>query len=262
MKYLSNIKIAFKQGLASRITTLMQVIAKPLLIIISIALWNTVYNQTNNDTINGFTINETINYMMFSIIFGAITYTNVGSIVGNDILMGKLSTRLIRPVDYGLERLSRTIGNRLYALIFEVLPGVIIGIMLGFHLYNYLMTIISIISIWLGLIINFFISLNWSLMYFKVKNSWSLEGLKGELVNFLSGVYFPIYFMPLTIQKMFNYLPFQFIIYVPSRIFINSYTLTQTMIFIIIQLAWITILYSTYKIGWHHALKNFEGVGA
>jgi len=262
MKYSGNIKVAFKQGLASRAINLMWVLSKPILILVSIIVWTSIYNYSGKGLIGGFTIDETINYMMFSIVFGAITYTRVGQKIGSDILNGNLSTKLIRPVNYGIEYLLRNIGNRLYALIFEVLPGLIIAVtFFGFHSFNLLMTIISFISICLGLLINFFVSINWALMYFNTKAFQPLEELKRRLVNFFAGVYMPLNFMPLALQKIFNYLPFQFIIYIPSRIFINSYSLSQALIFMAIQAGWIVLLYSTYRVGWHHSIKNFSGAG-
>jgi len=262
MKYWGNFKIAFKERFTSKAMNLMWVLSKPIAIFVSITLWTTIYNYTGEGVIGDFTLDETISYMIFIILFGALTYTGVGAVVGKDIKKGGLSSKLLWPMDYGLMRLAKTIGGRVHAAFFEVLPGILIAVFFfGFHGFNPLMTILAIVSIGMALLINFFFSINWSLLYFKTINSGSLEWLKDMLIRLFSGGFIPLNFLPVALQQFFNYLPFQFIFYVPARIFINSYALIEVVFLLLIQAVWIVFLYAVYKVSWHYAVKNFSGVG-
>jgi ABC-2 type transport system permease protein len=263
MKYGGNVKLLFKQGMASRAMTVMWVLTKPLAILVAITVWTSIYNYTGQGAIGGFTLDETKGYMMFTILFGAITYTNIGKILGKDIHRGNLSKSLVKPVDYGLARLSGDVGNRLYAAMFELLPGLIIAVIFfGFHQFNPLMTLFSIISICLALIINFFLSINWALMYFKTTASDTFEWIKDIIFGFFSGRYIPLNFLPAIFQAVLNYLPLQFLVYVPARIFINSYSVSGALSMLLIQVSWVFFLYAIYKVGWHYSIKHFSGVGA
>lgn len=263
MKYAGFLKIGFKQRLASRAMNLLWVISKPIEILVAIAVWTAIYQYSGEGAIRGFTLDQTINYMIFSLVFGALAYTKIGNKLGSDILSGELNTRLLKPVDYGLNKLSRSIGDRLHAGLFEVTPGVIIAVVLfGFHQYSILMTLLGITSVVLALLVNFFFSLSWALIYFKTISYESIEWFKNMLVSLFSGSLIPINFLPQILQELLKYLPFQYLVYVPSRIFINSYSISEAGSLIIIQAVWIVLLYAVYKIGWNYAVKNFSGVGA
>lgn len=263
VKYLGYFKIAFKNRFASRALNLLWVIAKPIEILVAITVWTAIYEYSGQGVIKGFTLDQTINYMIFSLIFGAIAYTKIGAKLGSHIKSGRLNTMLVKPVDYGLNKLSQVIGARVHAVIFEVLPGVVIAVLFfGFHQYNSLMTLLAITSMSLALLVNYFFSLSWALIYFKTINFESIEWFKKMLISILSGSLIPLNFLPIAFQEVLKYLPFQFLSYIPSRIFINSYPLQEVILLLMIQASWIVLLYAVYKIGWNYSIKSFSGVGA
>lgn len=249
--------------MANRLTNITWMIGLLLGIIVSVTVWKAIYEYTGEGLIAGFTQDQTINYMIFVLLFGMFTYTSVSNSLQDNIRKGQLNIELLKPLDYGLLRLWQNISSRLYTLVIEFIPGLIIAVIFfGFHQFNPLMTIISIISISLAFFITYFFSLNWGLMYFKMVEAGHMEWLKNEIIRLLAGGYLPINFFPPIIQQIVKILPFQYILYVPARIFINSYTLTESIIAILIQVTWIFLLYATYKIGWHYSIKSFTGVGA
>jgi ABC-2 type transport system permease protein len=263
MKYWGPLKIKFKERFSSRATNLFWVLSKPIGIFVAITVWTTIYNYSGGGVIKGLTLDETINYMIFTIIIGSLTYTNVGHTIGRNINQGWFNTKLVRPVDVGLDELFKTIGGRLHAAIFEIVPGVFIAwLLFGFHQFNPVMTILSLVSISMSLIINFFLSINWSLMYFKTIEYGRMEWIKNMIFRFFAGMYIPLNFLPQVFQGFIKYSPFQFLAYIPARIFINSYQIGETIVFLLIQATWIIFLYAVYKVGWHYGIKNFSGVGA
>ncbi len=260
MKYLGFARITFNTNLASRIEPLINLASKPVFMIVSIFLWSVIYGR--KVVIGGFTLDNTINYMMFSTIFSSFYGTMASNILGKRILRGNLIVDLIKPVDYGIKSVFITLGAKLYQVMFSVIPSLLIAFLFGFHIYSPLSAFLSFVAIFLGLLINLFLNLLWGLLYFKVKQFFPFENIKQTIFGFLVGAYIPLNFLPSIAQRIFSYLPFQFVVYVPSRIFISTYTLEQSLIYIGVQALWVIILYSLFKIGWHRALLKFEGVGA
>ena len=99
----------------------MWILSKPVMIIVAITVWTTIYQYSGKNLIKGLTLDETINYMIYSFVIGVLVYNYIGQVLGRDIKNGDLSIRLINPINYGLFHLAQNIGNRLYAFIFEVI---------------------------------------------------------------------------------------------------------------------------------------------
>lgn len=263
MKYWGNFRIAFKQGMSSVALNLVWVLSKITGITVAVIVWSSVYNYSNTGVIQGFTVDQTINYMIFNALFvWTLTYNNMSRNIGKSVKNGDLSTKLLRPVDYAVERLFDNLGNRLYATIFELLPSVIIAVLFfNFTQYNPLMTILSFVSIFMAFLINFFFSIIWAFMYFFTIEYGSFEWLKNLFTDFLSGVFMPLNFFPEAFQKVVKFLPFQFTSYIPARIYINSYSINEVIQLLLVQALWVLILYTIYKLGWRRIIKKFSGVG-
>jgi len=262
-RYLSYVRMSFKFMITKRAMTLFWVLTKPIALLVAVAVWTAIFDYSGQGVIAGLTLEQTINYMIFSVVFGGLTSVFIGQLLGRAIHRGTLTTSLFKPVDYGVSRLFNHIGDRwIYTFIFEVLPGLFIAVVFfGFSQFSVLMTVLSMVSLFFGFIINYFLSLDWALMYFKTIEYDHMDWLKRTIFRFFSGSYLPLNFFPVSLQSLFGLLPFQFITYVPAMIFIGGFSLSHSLMLILVEVGWCVLLYSVYRVAWHFVVKNFAGVG-
>ena len=262
-KYLEFMKIEAKEDLADRSRFFVWIISKPIIMIMQIMIWTAVFTYSNTSSIGGFSIEQTINYFLFMQIFGNIIYNNLSEDTGEDIYSGYLSMSLLKPVNFSLSKVFGNFGGRIFSFFYESIPTLIVGLVFfNFTIYSLPMMIVSIISLFLGLLINSFFSLCWSLIYFRMINFSPFERIKRYALTFISGYYIPIAFMPLAFQKVLKYLPFNYVFYEPSMIYFNIYSNYQILQVLLMQVLWIMILYLLFNILFKKMLKKFEGVGA
>lgn len=262
-KYVEFFKMEIKEDLSDRSRFLIWVISKPIFMLINIIIWTAIFSNSINSTIGGFSVEQTINYFLFQAIFANIVFTNISERMGNRIYSGELSTNLLKPVNLSLSLTSKSLGGRVFSLIYESIPSLLIGlIFFNFKIYSFPMLLISIVSLFLGLLINCFFSLLWSLMYFKMLNHWPFERIKRFVISFISGFYIPLNFLPLIFQNVLKYLPFNYFSFEPTRIFLNLYSYSQVFQILLIQIFWIIVLYIMFNILFKKAIKKFEGVGS
>ncbi|MBU0461430.1 MAG: ABC-2 family transporter protein, partial [Nanoarchaeota archaeon] len=94
-----------------------------------------------------------------------------------------------------------------------------------------------------------------------------LRRMKRGLILFLSGGMIPIAFFPQWFIGLSNYLPFQYIRYVPINIYLGQYSISAAgfnNIGIVLgaQIAWTLILLGITHLMWKAAIKKFSGAGA
>lgn len=262
-KYLEFFRMEIKDYLEDRSRFIVWIISKPIMMLIQILIWTAIFSHSGQESIGGFSMGQTIGYFLFQYIFAGITYTSISSTMGHKIFHGELSVNLLKPINLSIAWAFKGFGGRLFSLFNESLPALAFAIIFfGFQIYSYPMFFIALISIFLGYFINFFFSLSWSLAYFKMVNYWPFERIKRFLVLFFMGAMIPINFMPLFLQNVLKYLPFNYISFEPSRIYLGIYSYAQISQIIILQIIWIIILFYLFNHFFKKAIKKFEGVGA
>ncbi|MDD4352876.1 MAG: ABC-2 family transporter protein [Candidatus Nanoarchaeia archaeon] len=262
-KYSEFFKMEIKEDLADRSRFILWIISKPISMMINILIWTAIFSNSNSLSIGGFSIGQTINYFLFQAVFGNIIFNNISEKIGAKIYSGELSTSLLKPVNFSISMVSKSLGGRFFSLIYESIPTHAIAMLFfGMQIYNKPAIILSIISLFLGLLINCFFSLSWSLLYFKTLNYMPLERIKRFVIQFISGFYLPLNFFPLALQNVLKFLPFNFLLYEPTKIFLNIYSFKEILGVMLIQIVWIIVLYGTFNFFFKITLKKFEGVGA
>ena len=95
------------------------------------------------------------------------------------------------------------------------------------------------------------------------------EGIRRAFLvarDLAAGTFIPLTFFPEIMQKALFFLPFQFITYVPTRVFIGDYELVGLTMSIpeIVGLQFVAtlVMYGVSKILWRFGIKRFTGVGA
>jgi len=179
---------------------------------------------------------------------------------------GKFLTFVLRPVFHVYFAFSQKVGHRILGLFFEFIP------LLAIFTFILKIRLVparpfwSVLSIALGFVMMFLVDYCIGITAFWLTRTSGVRRMFLLLRDICSGVLVPLTLFPSLLQKIFFILPFQFIAYVPVRVFIGSYELGGYSCTIpqIVGIQVIAVLIMTvftiffYKRG----IRRFTGVGA
>lgn len=211
-------------------------------------LWMAIYASAFSDKIGGYTQNEMIIYIFMSYTISDIIMIDISTEIGNDVVEGNVAINLIKPISYRMSLVFKAFGLMIYRL---VIPSLFIWIILeiykvaklGMDVSN-LFTIISfMLSLVLSFLIYIFFDYCFGMLAFVTTYIFGMNIIKNALLNFLTGKLIPISFFPLFIQKVFAFLPFVSMTYVPVLIYMGKYSKIEVLVQLGKQTLWVIILY-------------------
>lgn len=182
------------------------------------------------------------------------------------IRTGKFLTFLLRPISHRYFALSQKVGHRSLGIWLELTPVVLIFIFLFQIDLRPAYPIWAILSILLSFLMMFLVNYCIGMTAFWLTNTYGIRGMFSILRDISAGALIPLSFFPDVLQKIMFVLPFQFIIYVPTRVFIGSYELAGWTLGIpqIVGLQALAIggMWLVSELLWRLGIRRFTGVGA
>jgi ABC-2 type transport system permease protein len=258
-KLFSLIELHFKSAFIYRADFMASIIITPLMLIMQFYIWQKFFDQSS--LILGYTFDDIMKYYIIINLIGHFIYNQVGSRIQQKIIHGDLNQHLLKPISVLQQLLSQVMAFRILAFFVEVLPIfilVVIFLNLNMLWYTYIFVLIAMIF---SFFINFFISYLIGLLSFWLYKSESFQWLTFWAFMMLSGQFVPLEFFGETFFMISKYMPFYYLRYGVAQIFLNKFTIDQTINFISIQLIWIIILYEISRFLWNKALKKYGAVG-
>jgi ABC-2 type transport system permease protein len=186
--------------------------------------------------------------------------------IGNDVTDGSIAMSLIKPISYKRKLLSESIGEMIYKFF---IPSIFVWIGVEvykiFNLGNYSFsiknTIFFCISSILGFLIYFLFEFCFGMLAFYSTYVWGMEIIKNGVLIFLTGQLIPLTFFPVIIQKIFDFLPFSSMNYIPVMIYLGKIDNLELVYTLIRQLIWIIILEIFSSWLWKKAIKRISILG-
>jgi len=256
--------VTFKEWAAYRSHMLVSLFVGPTYFLVQYFIWNAIYSQ--QESLSGLTLDKMLAY------YGIVALINYCIMDFADwnlqmlIRTGKFLTFMLRPVSHRFFALSQKIGHRILGLMLEFIPVYLIfyfvfGIKLIPHNFFW-----SSLSILLSFLMMFYVDYCIGITGFWLIKTGSVRKLIHLARDVFSGVYLPLSMFPGFLQKILLFLPFQFISYVPARVFIGSYSLAGYEIAIPhivgIQALAVLAMWAISELMWKAGIKRFTGVGA
>ncbi len=260
------IKSVLKDNLAYKGTFYLYILCKILCVFITYYLWKAIFLSSNNASLGGFTKIEMVTYIFMSFVCSNIVFISMTTKIGNDVMDGTISINLIKPISYKLKLLSESFGEMIYKLIFPSLfiwVGVEFYKMYHMETYRFLIsnTLLFLLSSFLGFIIYFLFEFCFGMLAFYSTYVWGMEIIKNSILTFLTGQLIPLTFFPDTIQKIFDYLPFASMNYVPVMIYLGKINRSKIIFLIGKQMLWILLLEIFSYILWKKITKRISILG-
>ena len=224
-------------------------------------IWMAIYG--GKPLLNGINKEQMITY----IIFTRVMYTQVAwgyiSTIGHKIHTGEIAMDLLRPLDFQMFMFSSRLGDFLGFGSMTALPAVLISaIVLGIYLpHDPLVYLYFLISLFMSIVISFFIEFWIGLITFYTAYSWGLQTMHEALVSFLSGALVPLEFFPAWLKGIVDVLPFKDMMYTPISIYLGLTKGHHVFEALFFQFAWIIALFIMSRLFFLFSIKKITVQG-
>ncbi|MFO7710210.1 MAG: ABC-2 family transporter protein [Candidatus Woesearchaeota archaeon] len=253
-------KFYWKEAIAYRAQMFFTVINTPLRFFVLVFIWSALYEMNGIDKIQGFSLSMLISYFMINTFLTIFTYDDVHQFLEDKIRHGNFVVYMLKPVSVVWLQFIKKIAVRAFAMIVEILP--VLGIFLIFFTDYFVLGAVFpfMISALFAFIIAYLIFLIVGTLAFWFVNIRSFSWLVSLGIQFASGMLLPLDLFPQTAQRILAYLPFQYMSYTPTMIYLGR--IDDLITAFLMQGFWILFLGILAAFLWRMAIKRFSGVGA
>lgn len=257
------IRATYKENFAFRSNMAVSLITQPIYFLVQYFIWQAVF-QTR-DAVSGFTLQTMLYYFAVTSLLGFLNWDDADGSLQRLVETGKFITFLLRPVYHLYYAFFEKVGHRILAFWIELVP--IFGFYLLFGIRPVpVMPVWAIISTALSFILGFLINYIIGTLAFWLVKTNGIRRAMLVIKDLSAGLFLPLTLFPAAMQKVLFFLPFQFISYVPARVFMGSYELAGITLSIPqvvgLQAVMVIVTYLLYRVVWFFAIKRFTGVGA
>lgn len=261
-KNLTIIKAFWQRALTYRFSVFAYRVGEVAETLVLILMWSSIYN--GQQMIGGMTLQEMMTYILVGNLCNAMVRNFLSNIIARDIKEGRLSMFLVKPISYFSYILSQEIGRISLSTIMSVLTSVLVIMFFkNVFIWNFDIAYFSVIA--LMIIFAFITEL---LLYYLIGliAFWTdeVDGIYAtieRIKKFFSGGYFSLNLLPAVFVQISFFMPFAYSFYIPAQLYLQKIDLVVGLKGLLVQIAWIIILYIFTKIVWNRGLKRYEGVG-
>lgn len=245
-------------GLTYQFNYIMNILGRLLNLFAQYFIWRALLVNKPVSTASGVISFETmISYIIVSSIISTLTSNNVISTIDKKIGTGSIAMDFVKPMNFIAYIFCDSLGNNLFQFVFQLIPVAIIAIFtFGIQVPTILNFVLFLITLFLGMIIYFFICFCLGIIGFWFTQVWVLGRFLSDFVSLLSGSLIPLWFFPNTLQPLINALPFKFLYYIPISIYLGTLKSNTCMYQIIEQLLWCLILFAAALLVYSRAIKK------
>jgi len=241
-KYLQLTKMFIQEEIQSPINVFLNLFLSSIGIIVIMILWKAVFET--HAAIYGITYEEMIRYYLAVLIVGKLIKSGSDDFFKEKVESGDISSDLIKPINYILYLLTRTIAKILVyfsgLLIITITLALIINVAPVSNLVNLIYSLLPII---LAFALGFFVTISVSSFHFFYPEIQFFSFLVRDMcIGILAGVFFNLELLTGTVYKIFNILPFKYIINFPAVILSSDIKMRNIVDGILLQLIWVMIM--------------------
>ena len=258
--YFSYFKLKFISGLQYRFEALAGILAQFFFGITYISIYVAFYESGGTNV--PMSLGELVSYLWLEQAFFALIYSfykdrEIIKMIKN----GNVSYELVRPKDLYFMWAFKIYGDKLSRTLMRVIP-VMIGAALLPSPYNLNLHttpelfILSLISLILASILVTLLALLFHIICLFTLDEKGIVNIFMVISDLLSGLVIPIPFFPKYFQNIVNFLPFRYVGDFPFRLYVGNISFNNGLIGIVIQIAWIVIIFTIGKLLMNKALKR------
>jgi ABC-2 type transport system permease protein len=259
------LRICLEERLVYRGDFALGTLMRFLPIVTQIFLWTAVFAAAGTGRIEGYDRNDIVAYYLLTMLARAFSsMPGLASGIGRQVRDGEIKKFLIQPIDLiGFLLLARIAHKVVYyavaaapfALVFYLCRGYFHGwpapeVMAAF-----------LVSLFLAFAVGFFMECTMGMISFWFLEVSSLLFVYMLFTFFFSGHMFPLEILPEPWRTFVDFLPFKYLAYFPSAVFlgkIQGAALTQGLV---IQAAWAGFFIVASRVLMQRGFRHYSGFG-
>ncbi|MBN2352714.1 MAG: ABC-2 family transporter protein [Spirochaetales bacterium] len=255
--------VTFKEWAAYRSHMLVSLFVGPVNFLVQYFIWHAVFQSRGS--INGLTLEQMISYYGAAAVINYLLYDSADWNLNMLIHTGRFVTYVIRPMSHRWFAFSQKVGHRCLGIVIEAVPVyLIITFVFGVRLVP-AAPFWAVLSILLGFVMYFLINYAIGIIGFWLVRAEGVRRMVQVVSMVLRGSFIPLVFFPDVVQKILFFLPFQYAMYVPVRVFTGSYELagySLTLPEIVgVQALAVVGMFLVTEVLWRLGVRRFTGVG-
>jgi ABC-2 type transport system permease protein len=225
--------------------------------------WLAVYGSQK--TLFGYEKSQMLTYLLGVVFLDSLILASRTADLAAELRSGGLSKLLLRPVGFFKFFLVRDLGDKALNMIFALIEIAAIVLLLNFTFYfpqAFSQWVLFILQVIISFFLYFFLSLVISLSAFWTEEIWATRWLLGVvLLDFFSGVIFPIDILPPVIAKVFYFTPFPYLVFSPLKIWLGQMTISAALESILITFLWGIAFYYLCMFLWQRGTRKYGAFG-
>lgn len=223
------------------------------------------YSTIENTVIAGYYLNEMMTYSIFIyFIQRGTSMMNISGDIKGDIMSGGLNIHLIRPVKYLWMKWVSSISGQLINFGLSLLIFLGISVFLKsffiFHGDSVQMCMV-ILFVFFAYILSFLINCILGMLSFWLLEIGALNTFISMGIAILSGAIFPIDFINNKIGVLIKYLPFSYLAFFPTQVYLGKIDANDLIQNIYICLFWIVTLIIIANKLWRNGIRRYSAFG-
>lgn len=261
-KFLAIFNISWQNMLVYRLNFSLWRFRTVLQLLLVYFIWWTVF-QTQN-SLFGYTEVTILTYILVVSLVRAIVLSSRIMDIGGHINEGSIVNFLVKPQKIIEYYLARDLADKLLNILFVVVELSLIILVLrpAIILQTNIATLsLFFLSVMLGIILYFNLSLIFGLLAFWLENIWGIYFLFFMLIEALGGALFPIDIFPKAISSILLLSPFPYLLYFPAKIYLGGLNSSQLFSGFAALIFWIFFSWFLMKKTLDAGLKTYTAVG-
>jgi ABC-2 type transport system permease protein len=179
-----------------------------------------------------------------------------------EVVEGRLSSKLLQPLDPVWHHVASHVSERLARLPFSMALIVLFFVLYpqAFWIPSFSHIVLAALAIILAFTLRFLIQYTFALCAFWIERASAIEQFWFLLYLFLSGFLAPLEVFPPLVREIVLWTPFPYLIYFPSALLLGlPVNIAQGFLAI---LGWSFLFFLGSRWLWHQGLKQYSGMGA
>ncbi|SHH48448.1 ABC-2 type transport system permease protein [Sporobacter termitidis DSM 10068] len=218
-KYAVIARVSLKNAVAYKASLFSRFVFYTVFIYVFVMLWRAIYKE---GSVNGYSYAQLIWYLIFTEYIGFCCGTGIFSTMNEDVKSGAIAYLIGRPAHYVFYQFANSLGLLLLNLCACGLLAAVLGLVFAGPLPGFHISVLPplLLSVALAVVINFFFLMLIGLSSFVMEDNGALFFIYQKL-TFMLGMFLPVEFLPSWLQPVAKSLPFSYVYWAPSRLFVD-----------------------------------------
>jgi ABC-2 type transport system permease protein len=232
-----------------------------MLSVIMLLVWLSI---SKDGTVNGFSSGDFVAYYMVGLIVRQLTGVWASWEMDVEIREGRLSPQLLIPIHPIHRHIAANWSEHLMRMVL-LLPLIILVFALtpAAHLHitpvSIIAFIISVLGAWC---ICFFSDYCIGILAFWTSQATAFSQVLMGARVVLSGILAPLQMFPAVLQTALDWLPFRYMLAFSNDILLGQTQGERLLFGLVVQWAWVAVLFIAMKLMWRAGVRNYSAVGA